>query len=172
MVPPPKPLNSFPVTDSAAWLVAAGGFAISVNPPNPKPPKKPVSCLGWEAADLPGDPGGGRGRPVFGSMFGDPALGPGDPGWEPGCDPGPNEPLGLRGTFGLSGPGDFRLGVIGGVPIFPESIMLFCFCSIGGLLESPLVIGGPPRCGEGGAEPWGVLMGGPGGSAPPRARCI
>lgn len=122
------------------------------------------------------------GRPVLGSIFGDPTLGPGELGWDPGrdpgCDPGwdPNGPLGLSGAFGLNGPGDFRLGVTGGVPIFPVSAMLFCLVSMGGLLDSPFR-GAPPGgasflCGEGGAEPCGFIMGGPCCSAPPRARCI
>lgn len=107
------------------------------------------------------------GRPVFGSTFKGPpgpVLGPGDPGWEPA------RLLGLSGAFGLNGPGDLRFGVTGGVSLFPESTMLFCFINIGGFFPSPL------GCvsilwGDGGPEPFAMAEG-PAGFASPRARCI
>ena len=95
-ISPPKPPNSFPVTDSAACVAAAGGFAASVRPPRlmpPKPPKKLDSCLA-----LDGDCWGldlcWTGRPVLGSVLGE--------------GPGERAP-------GEEGPGDFCLGVVGGV---------------------------------------------------------
>lgn len=86
------------------------------------------------------------GRPVLGSILGDPPI------EEPG-ESGPGEVA----------PGDFCLGVVGGVN--PWSVVLCCFISS--------LPGLPGAClwGEGGAEPClGFVM--PGGSIPPIARCI
>lgn len=85
------------------------------------------------------------GRPVLGSTFGDP----------------PTEELGDRGP-GEVWPGDFCLGVPGGVK--PWSEVLCCFIrSFSGFPDGCL-------CGEGGADP--CLGLGPGGSMAPIALCI
>lgn len=99
-IKPPNPPNSFPVTDSLACEAAAAGLAVSVKPPRlipPNPPKKLDSCLAL-AGDCWGLDFGWMGRPVLGSILGDPPI------EEPG-DSGPGE---LR-------LGDFCLGVVGGV---------------------------------------------------------
>lgn len=91
-IKPPKPLKSFPVTDSCEEVE-------SVKPPRlipPSPPKKLDSCLA-----LDGDCCGldfRIGFPVFGSILGDPDT-------EEAGDSGPGEVE----------PGDFCLGVVGGV---------------------------------------------------------
>lgn len=142
---PPKPPNSFPVTDSAAGCDPPEGLATSVRPPRlipPKPPKKLDSCLAL-AGDCCGLDLAWRGRPVLGSIFG--------------------EPAGERGP-GEAEPGDFCLGVVGGVSPCC-SLVLCCFISsLPGFPDACL-------CGEGGAEPCLGLVA-PGGSMPPIARCI
>lgn len=107
----------------------------------PNPPKKLDSCLaldgdGW-GLDL-----GWMGRPVLGSILGDP----------------PTDEAGESGPGEL--PGDFCLGVVGGVS--PWSLVLCC------LISSLPGLPGACLWGEGGADPCLGL----GGSIAPIARCI
>lgn len=143
-IKPPSPPKSFPVTDSEGCEADAGALTDSVSPPRlmpPKPPKKLDSCLalagdGW-GLDL-----GWIGRPVLGSILGDPVA----------------DEAGDRGEVG-----DFCRGVVGGVR--PWSLVLCC------LIRSLPGLPGTCLCGEGGAEPC-LGLGTPGGSMPPIARCI
>lgn len=156
-VKPPNPLNIFPVTDSAVFwgpaaALARSGLADPVNPPKPLNIVPVMDSAAWEAA------AGGLATSVSPPRL----MPPRPPKKLDSCLLLAGEGWGL--PFGEDGPGDFCLGVVGGVK--PLSEMLCCLISRLGFLPS---FPGSFLEGEGGAEPLPIIGG---SSIPPIALCI